>query len=63
MENYILDQEINDRGILLDMTLVRQAIRCDEQSRSELTRVMQDLTALDNPNSVAQMKSGLLIMA
>jgi len=34
-KNYILDQEINDRGILLDMTLVRQAIRCDEQSRSE----------------------------
>lgn len=58
-KNYILDQKINDRGILLDMTLVRQAIRCDEQSRSELTRVMQELTALDNPNSVAQMKSWL----
>ena len=58
-KNYILDQEINDRGILLDMTLVRQAIRCDEQSRSELTRVMQELTALDNPNSVVQMKSWL----
>lgn len=60
-KNYILDQEINDRGILLDMTLVRQAIRCDEQSRSELTRVMQELTALDNPNSVAQMKSWLAV--
>jgi len=58
-KNYILDQEINDRGIKLDMTLVRQAIRCDEQSRAELTRVMQELTALDNPNSVAQMKSWL----
>jgi len=58
-ENYILDQEINDRGIKLDMTLVRQAIRCDEQSRAELTRVMQELTALENPNSVAQMKSWL----
>uniref|UniRef100_UPI0035E3EB3D DNA polymerase n=1 Tax=Pelotomaculum terephthalicicum TaxID=206393 RepID=UPI0035E3EB3D len=58
-KNYILDQEINDRGILLDIILVRQAISCDERSRSELTRVMQELTALDNPNSVAQMKSWL----
>ncbi len=58
-KNYILDQEINDRGIKLDITLVRQAIRCDEQSRAELTRVMQELTALENPNSVAQMKSWL----
>ena len=58
-KNYILDQVINDRGIKLDMTLVRQAIRCDEQSRAELTRVMQELTALENPNSVAQMKSWL----
>lgn len=58
-KNYILDQEINDRGIKLDMTLVRKAVRCDEQSRAELTRVMQELTALENPNSVAQMKSWL----
>lgn len=58
-QNYILDQEINDRGIKLDMTLVRQAICCDEQSRAELMRVMQELTALENPNSVAQMKSWL----
>jgi len=58
-KNYILDQEINDRGIRLDMTLVRQAISCDEQSRAELMRVMQELTALENPNSVAQMKSWL----
>ncbi|MDD3888733.1 MAG: DNA polymerase [Syntrophomonadaceae bacterium] len=58
-KNYILDQVINDRGIKLDMTLVRQAIRCDERSRAELTRVMQELTALENPNSVAQMKSWL----
>jgi len=58
-KNYILDQEINDRGILLDMTLVRQATRCDEQSRTELMRLMRELTALDNPNSVAQMKSWL----
>ena len=58
-ENYILDQEINDRGIKLDMTLVRQAIRCDEQCRSELMQSMRELTALQNPNSVAQMKSWL----
>lgn len=53
---YHLDQEINDRGIGLDMDLVRQAIAIDSISREELTRKMQDLTDLDNPNSVLQMK-------
>ena len=43
-KNYILDQEINDRGIKLDMTLVRQANRCDEQSREELTRALKTHT-------------------
>lgn len=55
-QNYILDQHINDRGIQLDMGLVQEAIRCDEQSRVELTRLMKEMTELDNPNSVAQMK-------
>ena len=58
-DEYHLDQEINDRGIRLDMTLVENAIRMDELSREELTAKMQALTALDNPNSVAQMKTWL----
>ena len=56
---YHLDQEINDRGIGLDMDLVRQAIAIDSISREELTSKMQDLTDLDNPNSVLQMKAWL----
>ena len=58
-DEYHLDQEINDRGIALDMTLVRNAIAMDAQSREELSRKMQELTMLDNPNSVAQMKQWL----
>ena len=58
-EEYHLDQEINDRGIGIDMELVRQAIRMDEQSREKLTAAMKKLTELDNPNSVAQMKQWL----
>lgn len=58
-QNYILDQHINDRGIQLDTDLVKEAIRCDEQSRAELTRLMKEMTELDNPNSVAQMKAWL----
>ena len=53
---YILDQEINDRGICLDMDLIREAIRCDRRSRAALTEAMREITDLDNPNSVAQMK-------
>ena len=55
-DQYHQDQEINDRGIALDMTLVENAIRMDTQSRNELTAAMQRLTALENPNSVQQMK-------
>lgn len=58
-EEYHIDQEINDRGVALDMELVRQAIQLDGRSRSELTQVMKDLTTLDNPNSVQQMKQWL----
>ena len=58
-DEYHLDQEINDRGIRLDMPLVDQAIQIDAQSFAELTQKMQKLTALENPNSVAQMKSWL----
>lgn len=58
-EEYHLDQEINDRGVGLDMELVRQAIQMDGRSRSELTQAMKELTSLDNPNSVQQMKQWL----
>ena len=58
-EEYAHDQEINDRGISLDMTLVRNAIKADARSRTELTRLMKELTDLDNPNSVQQMKQWL----
>lgn len=54
-----IDQEINDCGVALEMELVCQAIRMDGRSRSELTRAMKDLTALENPNSVQQMKQWL----
>lgn len=58
-EEYHLDQEINDCGVGLDMELVRQAIQMDGRSRSELTQAMKELTLLDNPNSVQQMKQWL----
>ncbi len=58
-EEYHLDQEINDRGVGLDMELVRQAIQMDGRSRSELTQAIKKLTSLDNPNSVQQMKQWL----
>lgn len=58
-EEYYLDQEINDRGIGVDMELVRQAIAMDARSRERLTAAMQELTELENPNSVQQMKQWL----
>lgn len=58
-DEYHLDQEINDRGVRLDMELVQQAIAMDERSRKELTSAMQRMTRLENPNSVQQMKQWL----
>jgi DNA polymerase len=58
-DEYRLDQEINDRGVLVDMDFVRRAIECDGRSRAELTKSMKRLTNLDNPNSVQQMKTWL----
>ena len=58
-DEYHIDQEINDRGVALDMELVRQAIQMDGRSRSELTQAMKDLTELENPNSVQQIKGWL----
>ena len=58
-EEYHIDQEINDRGVRLDMELVHQAIEMDTCSREKLTKTMKYLTTLENPNSVQQMKQWL----
>ena len=58
-EEYDIDQEINDRGVRIDMELVEQAIDMDARSRQELTDAMKHMTALENPNSVQQMKQWL----
>lgn len=58
-DEYHLDQEINDRGILLDMEVVENAIAFDEASKAEIAAAMKDITNLSNPNSVAQMKGWL----
>ena len=58
-DEYHLDQEINDRGVALDIALVKEAINIDGRSRSELTATMKHITELDNPNSVQQMKQWL----
>ena len=58
-DEYHIDQEINDRGVAIDLPLVRQAIDMDARSRAELTDAMRELTELDNPNSVQQMKQWL----
>lgn len=55
-EEFWLDQEINDRGIQLDLTMVENAILLDEVSKEKLSMAMREITDLDNPNSVAQMK-------
>ncbi|HEY5465723.1 MAG TPA: DNA polymerase, partial [Clostridia bacterium] len=58
-EEYHHDQEINDRGVALDIELVHRAIEVDKSSRVELIRLMRELTELENPNSVSQMKQWL----
>ena len=58
-KEYHLDQEINDRGILVDMQLVDNAIAFDERSKSDIAAQMRDMTDLENPNSVVQMKGWL----
>src|SRR5699024_9889186 len=54
-----LDQEINDRGIALDMDVVENAITFDERSKATLSETMQGITGVENPNSVVQMKAWL----
>ena len=58
-EEYVLDQEINDRGIRLDMPLVENAVQIDEITKNQLMDRLKNLTGLENPNSVAQMKEWL----
>ena len=58
-EEFWLDQEINDRGIALDMTVVKNAIVFDKHSKDKLTTKIQHSTGIDNPNSVMQMKAWL----
>ncbi len=58
-EEYCQDQEINDRGIGVDMDMVRNAIAMDGRSRAGLSAAMKKLTGLENPNSVQQMKRWL----
>lgn len=58
-EEYHLDQEINDRGIAIDMEFVENAIRLDERSKAELSEEMKKCTSLENPNSVMQLKAWL----
>ena len=58
-KHYRLDQQINDRGILLDMPLVRNAIQCDEQYRQAHMELAKEVTGLENPNSTTQMKAWL----
>lgn len=58
-DEYHIDQEINDRGVRLDIPLVDTAIRIDAASRQELMDDMRRITELENPNSVSQMRSWL----
>ena len=59
MELYRMDQEINDRGILVDRQLVENAVLCDNQYRQMVTARAYELTGLSNPNSPAQIKRWL----
>lgn len=58
-DEYHLSEEINDRGIRVDMPFVNHAIAFDEKSRAQLSAAMRDITELDNPRSVQQMKAWL----
>lgn len=58
-DEYHIDQQINDRGILVDMQLVENAITFDERSKADISSQLKNITVLDNPNSVVQMKAWL----
>ena len=59
-DEYHISEEINDRGIMIDRTLVRQAIHLDEITKAGLTAELRNLTGMENPNSVAQLKAYLV---
>lgn len=58
-DEYAIDQEINDRGVKVDLTLANAAVKMDRLSKDELISKMKGITKLENPNSVAQMKKWL----
>lgn len=58
-EEYVLDQLINDRGVKIDIDLVKKAIEINDISSYELSKTMKEISALDNPNSVSQLKTWL----
>lgn len=58
-ENYIIDQEINDRGVLIDLNMASNAVDFDRQFADDTVRQMKELTGLTNPNSVSQLKTWL----
>lgn len=65
-DEYVIDQQINDRGVLVDLTLVRSAIKADTDSRAQSMKEMVELTGVENPNSVKQLtewlaKNGLVM--
>ncbi len=55
-EEFYIDQKINDLGIMVDSGLISSAIEFDAKNSVELTESMKDITSLDNPNSVSQLK-------
>lgn len=57
--NYVLDQNMNDRGVLIDLPFAKNAIAFDERCSREATERLQKITGLENPNSVAQLKGWL----
>lgn len=57
--NYVLDQEMNDRGVLIDLPFARNAIAFDQRSSTEAYTRLQQITGLENPNSVSQLKDWL----
>lgn len=59
IDNYILDQKINDRGILIDLEMASNAYDIDQKYTEEITKELQDLTGVENPNSALQLKSWL----
>lgn len=58
-KNYILDQEMNDRGVLIDLPFAKNAIAFDERSSTDAYTRLQEITGLENPNSVSQLKDWL----